>query len=150
MPPDTPDFLNYDPSVFALDVNSSYGESRRMFPEMLMISAAQRIAKQEKSENDEPEKLAKSNWWRAGIVANNLAGVVVTAFRGCWHSQLSWPVCVKGCSYQVCLSCGAKRLFDENTFSAYGRFRYDLDECPAWRDPAKPKPRTGTNGGYPI
>jgi hypothetical protein len=111
----------------------------------VMINAAQ-----EKPEKDEPEKLAKSNWWRAGVVANNLAGVVVTAFRGCWHSHLSWPVCVKGCSYQVCLSCGAKRLFDESTFSAYGRFRYDLNESPAWRDSAKPKPRAETSGGYPI
>ena len=35
---------------------------------------------------------------------------------------------MQGYSYQVCLSCGAKRLFNEQTFSAYGPFRYDLNE----------------------
>jgi hypothetical protein len=41
---------------------------------------------------------------------------------------MSWPIGVEGYSYQVCLSCGAKRLFDEKTFSAYGPFRYGLNE----------------------
>jgi hypothetical protein len=45
---------------------------------------------------------------------------------------MSWPVAVQGYSYQVCLNCGAMRLFDENTFSAYGPFRYDLNELIAW------------------
>jgi len=30
-------------------------------------------------------------------------------------------------SYQVCLGCGIKRLFDEKTFRAYGPFSYDLN-----------------------
>ena len=80
-------------------------------------------------EQGQPEKLKKSNWWwPAGAVATSLAGVAVVAFRGCWHRKMSWPIGIQGYSYQVCLSCGAKRLFDENTFSAYGPFRYDLNE----------------------
>jgi hypothetical protein len=86
-------------------------------------------------EQGKPEKLRKSSWWwPAGAFASGLAGVVaVAAFRGCWHGKMGWPVSVQGYSYQVCLSCGAKRLFDENTFRAYGPFRYHLDELIAWK-----------------
>ncbi|HEX7425082.1 MAG TPA: hypothetical protein VF311_14520 [Terriglobales bacterium] len=90
-------------------------------------------------ERQKPEKLKKSNWWWPGVVATSLAGVAVVAFRGCWHGNMSWPVSVQGYSYQVCLSCGAKRLFDEKTFSAYGPFRYDLNELIAWEKSTKPK-----------
>jgi hypothetical protein len=46
-------------------------------------------------------------------------------------------VTVRGYSYRVCLSCGAKRLFDENTFIGYGPFRYDLNELIALEKAAK-------------
>jgi len=84
-------------------------------------------------EQEEPEELKKSNWWWTGIVATSLAGAVVVAFRGCWHRKMSWPVGVQGYSYQVCLSRGAMRLFDENAFRAYGPFRYDVNELIAWQ-----------------
>lgn len=58
-------------------------------------------------------------------------------FRGCWHGKMSWPVAGRGYSYQVCLKCGAVRLFDETTFRAYGPFRYDLDQLIAWKQSAK-------------
>ena len=89
-------------------------------------------------EQGKPEKLKKSNWWwPAGVLATSLAGMAVVAFRGCWHRKMSWPIAVRGYSYQVCLSCGAKRLFNAQTFSAYGPFRYDLNELITWQ---KPKP----------
>jgi hypothetical protein len=91
----------------------------------------------------EPEQLDKSKksnwWWPAGAVANSLAGAALSAFRGCWHGKMSWPIGVEGYSYQVCLSCGAKRLFDEKAFRAYGPFRYDLNALTAWQASAKPK-----------
>jgi hypothetical protein len=90
-------------------------------------------------EQEKPEKLRKSSWWWPAIVASSLAGAAVVLFRGCWHGKMSWPVGVQGYSYQVCLSCGAKRLFDEKTFSAYGPFRYDLNELIAWEKSTKPK-----------
>jgi hypothetical protein len=31
-------------------------------------------------------------------------------------------------SYQVCMDCGMKRLFDERTFQGHGRYSYDLQE----------------------
>jgi hypothetical protein len=61
-------------------------------------------------------------------VASSLAGAAVVALRDCGHGKMSWPNGVQGYSYQVCLSCGAKRRFDEKTFSAYGPFRYGLHE----------------------
>ena len=98
----------------------------------------------------ETEKLKKSSWWWPGVVATSLAGSAVVAFRGCWHRRMTWPIGVQGCSYQVCLSCGAKRLFDENTFRAYGPFRYDLNELLAWEKSAKPNPRPVANSRRPA
>jgi len=74
----------------------------------------------------------KFSWWWPGVVASGLAGVAVAAFKGCWHGKMGWPIGIDGHSYQVCLNCGAMRLFDENKFSAYGPFRYDLRELVAW------------------
>ncbi|MGA7292120.1 MAG: hypothetical protein WBW53_00300 [Terriglobales bacterium] len=67
-----------------------------------------------------PDKPKRSSWWWPGVVATSLAGAAVVAFRGCWHRRTGWPVSVQGYSYRVCLDCGAMRLFDEKTFSAYG------------------------------
>jgi hypothetical protein len=47
--------------------------------------------------------------------------------RGCWHRRMSWPVRFQDRSYQVCLGCGIKRLFDEQAFRAYGPYSYDLN-----------------------
>src|SRR5438874_7992140 len=49
-------------------------------------------------------------------------------FRGCWHRKMSWPVRYQEHSYQVCLGCGIKRLFDERSFRAYGPYSYDLNQ----------------------
>jgi len=97
--------------------------------------------------NEKPEKLKKSNWWwPAGVVASSLAGAAaVVAFRGCWHNKMSWPVGLQGYAYQVCLRCGAMRLFDEKTFTAYGPFRNDLNELIAWQRSTKPEPHRGSH-----
>ena len=95
--------------------------------------------------SEKPEKLRKSSWWwPAGVVASSLAGAAaVVAFRGCWHGKMGWPVGVQGYSYQVCLRCGAMRLFDEKTFSAYGPFRNDLNDLIAWQRSTKPESHAG-------
>ena len=87
----------------------------------------------------------KSGWlWPFGLIATGLAGAAVMVFRGCWHRKMSWPVRSQDYSYQVCLGCGIKRLFDEKAFRAYGPFSYDLNRLIEWervRQPqAMPKP----------
>jgi hypothetical protein len=54
--------------------------------------------------------------------------VVGYLFTSCRHKTLGWPIRdrVLSCSYQVCLECGRKRLFDEQKFLAYGGFANDL------------------------
>jgi hypothetical protein len=70
----------------------------------------------------------KSRWlWPLGFLATGLAGAALVLLRGCWHGKMSWPVRYQGYSYQVCLGCGIKRLFDEEAFRAYGPYSYDLD-----------------------
>jgi hypothetical protein len=92
-------------------------------------------------EEEEPQTTKKSGWWWPGVVATTLAGAAAMAFRGCWHKRMSWPVAEQAYSYQVCLSCGAKRLFDEKNFCAYGPFRSELNELIVWQ--RSPKPRAG-------
>jgi hypothetical protein len=82
------------------------------------------------SENKEK----KSRWkWPIGLIATGVAGAAVVAFRGCWHRKMSWPVRSEDCSYQVCLGCGIKRLFDENEFRSYGPYHYELNRLIAVR-----------------
>ena len=91
-------------------------------------------------ENKTPEKRRKSGWlWPAGV-ASGMAGVALLVLRGCWHRKMSWPVRGQGCTYQVCLGCGVKRLFDEKRFRSYGPFSYSLDELGAWRRAQSPQP----------
>jgi hypothetical protein len=51
---------------------------------------------------------------------------------------MSWPVRFEDHSYQVCLGCGIKRLFDEQAFRAYGPYSYDLNKLVA-QDRARSK-----------
>ena len=81
---------------------------------------------------EEKKRSKKSRWaWTFGLVSAGLAGAAVV-LRGCWHSKMSWPVRAEGHCYQVCLSCGIKRLFDEREFRGYGPYKYDLHMLIAW------------------
>jgi hypothetical protein len=73
-------------------------------------------------------------WWRLGLVATGVAGAGVVLFRGCWHSNMSWPIRSQNHSYQVCVGCGIKRLFDEKAFRSYGPYSYDLSRLIAWNE----------------
>jgi hypothetical protein len=80
-------------------------------------------------------KETKSRWKvPIGLVATGVAGAAVLLFRGCWHRKMSWPVRSQNHTYQVCLGCGIKRLFDEKSFRAFGPFSYDLNRLIAWDD----------------
>ena len=79
------------------------------------------------------ENSKKSGWlWPLGLLATGLAGIGVVVMRGCWHSKMSWPVRAHNHSYQVCLGCGIKRLFNEKEFRSYGPYSYDLTRLIAW------------------
>src|ERR1043166_2124150 len=71
----------------------------------------------------------KKSRWKVplGLMATGVAGAAVLVLRGCWHRKMSWPVRYQDHSYQVCLGCGIKRLFDERAFRAYGPYSYDLN-----------------------
>jgi hypothetical protein len=87
------------------------------------------------------EKKKKSSWfWPLGLLATGIAGASVVIFRGCWHGKMSWPVRFQNYSYQVCLGCGIKRLFDEKLFRAYGPYSYDLNRLVAWEVSHRPQP----------
>ena len=80
----------------------------------------------------------KSSWfWPLGVAATAASGALLLALRGCWHRRMSWPVRSQGHSYQVCLGCGVKRLFDEKRFCSYGPFRYGLNELIEWENENK-------------
>jgi hypothetical protein len=85
------------------------------------------------------EEKKKSGWLKPlFVVATGLGAAGVVIFRGCWHGKMSWPVRFQDHSYQVCLGCGIKRLFDEATFRAYGPYSYDLNKLVS-RDRARTK-----------
>jgi len=75
----------------------------------------------------------KKSRWKVplSLVATGVAGAAVLVLRGCWHRKMSWPVRYQEHSYQVCLGCGIKRLFDERSFRAYGPYSYDLNRLVA-------------------
>lgn len=86
----------------------------------------------------------KSRWlWLWGALATGLAGASVVVLRGCWHGKMSWPVRTQEYTYQVCLGCGIKRLFDEAAFRAYGPYSYDLAHLIAWDRDRQPKVPSG-------
>ncbi len=77
------------------------------------------------------EKAKKSSWWwPAGVLASSMAGAAaVVAFRGCWHSKMSWPVGVQGCSYQVCLNSEVVPLVWARCGVLGGRLRLECPRC---------------------
>ena len=78
------------------------------------------------------EKNKRSWLWPVGLMATALAGAAVAVLRGCWHRKMSWPIRAQEQSYQVCLGCGIKRLFDEQSFRSYGPYSYDINHLIAW------------------
>ena len=43
---------------------------------------------------------------------------------GCWHKDLSRPFTDLRSSYRVCTECGARAVFDTNSFKTLGKFYY--------------------------
>jgi len=63
-----------------------------------------------------------------GLLAAGAGGAALFLLRGCWHTRMGWPSREGDHSYQVCLGCGIKRLFDEKKFRGYGPYGYDVKQ----------------------
>lgn len=67
--------------------------------------------------------------WPLGLAVAGIGGAAAFLLRGCWHTHMGWPIAYDDeYSYQVCTSCGIKRLYDQKSFCAYGPYGYDLHE----------------------
>ncbi len=64
-------------------------------------------------------------------VSARIDSLLAVLLRGCWHTKMAWPIRLDGYIYRVCLGCGIKRLFDEDTLKCYGDFGYDLPQLAA-------------------
>jgi hypothetical protein len=83
----------------------------------------------EQGEVPEPSRRRKHWVWPVGLAMAGFGGMAAVLFRGCWHGRMGWPIRYDDeFSYQVCVDCAAKRLFDDKTFRAYGPYGYDLHE----------------------
>jgi hypothetical protein len=90
------------------------------------------VVEKEQSQDPNSKKPKRSRWlWPMGLLATGMAGAAVV-LRGCWHSKMSWPVRSQGVAYQVCTGCGIKRLFDEDAFTGYGPYSYDVQRLLAY------------------
>jgi hypothetical protein len=76
-------------------------------------------------------------WAWPSLLAAGVGGAAMFLFRGCWHSKVGWPMREGDHSYQVCLGCGIKRLFDEKKFRGYGPYGYDVKELIAREQAAR-------------
>jgi hypothetical protein len=72
-----------------------------------------------------------------GIAAAGIGTAAAVILRGCWHTNMSWPLSHNGYSYRTCTQCGIKRLFDEQRFRSYGPYGYDVEELITKAEAAK-------------
>ncbi len=79
-----------------------------------------------------------------GAISARIASAVAVLLRGCWHTKMGWPISLDGHTYRVCLGCGIKRLFDEESLACYGGYGYDLEQLAA--DWALRRERQSTRG----
>jgi hypothetical protein len=86
-----------------------------------------------------------------GAAVLHVTEVAEYLFTSCRHKTLGLPIQdrVSSCSYQVCLECGKKRLFDEKKFLAYGGFGNDLAGLLA-RSATKRNPALSNESSLPV
>ena len=73
----------------------------------------------EQYSNDDSRRIADITRGMTRGVAGWLTGIF-----GCAHKQMSRPFSRHGESYRVCIGCGARRRFDEQTWKPHGPFYY--------------------------
>lgn len=87
-------------------------------------------AKEKEKANVSAPRPRGIHWaWPLGVALAGAGSAAAYLLRGCWHTHMSWPTSVDDeFSYQVCTSCGIKRLFDSGSFHGYGPYGYDLHD----------------------
>ena len=70
-------------------------------------------------QNLTPERVIDRNVDLPGIKIGLLASLF-----GCRHKNLSRPFTTKKDSYRVCIECGARKVFDTQSFKTLGTFYY--------------------------
>lgn len=50
---------------------------------------------------------------------------LLTRLFGCQHREMSRPFTSDGLSYRACLTCGARRSFDTETYEMKGKFYFE-------------------------
>ena len=58
---------------------------------------------------------------RSGRSSTGFSHVMASIF-GCWHRQVSRPFTRQGQTFRSCLSCGARKRFDLDTWETSGHF----------------------------
>jgi hypothetical protein len=69
------------------------------------------------------ERSSLESW---SLVSDRLVQIrnVVKRVFGCWHLKLSLPFTRGDETYQTCISCGARRRYDLDQWTAVGSFYY--------------------------
>jgi hypothetical protein len=60
----------------------------------------------------------------AGIQSNKTNPGLMARLFGCRHSEMSRPFSVQGQAYRSCISCGARRQFDIDSWKMQGDYYY--------------------------
>jgi hypothetical protein len=69
------------------------------------------------------ETYSFGGWKRLSNMANAVSSWLGELF-GCQHREMSRPFSRHGETYRVCISCGARRGFDEKTWNSTGRYYF--------------------------
>jgi hypothetical protein len=96
------------------------------------MAEQRRGPERDKAQPDETPRHHRRNFhwaWPLGLAVAAIGGAATFILRGCWHTRMGWPIRYDDqFSYQVCMGCGIKRLFDESSFHGYGPHSYDVHE----------------------
>lgn len=69
------------------------------------------------------ERSSLESWSAESGRSDRIRNAVKRVF-GCWHRKLSLPFTRGDETYQTCISCGARRRYDMDQWTAVGDFYY--------------------------
>ena len=69
------------------------------------------------------EQYSNDHTRRITNIPRSLGSWIIGIF-GCAHKEMSRPFSRHGETYRVCISCGARRSFDQRTWNSSGRYYF--------------------------